>query len=93
MRHPLQALVSLGQIYGDVLYFATSMFDHYYKGLAYCRPEPYYFWFYYVFMNAIWLVIPGVLLYQSMTLTSRAFQVAKRKSGAGLANGSAKKSI
>lgn len=59
MRHPLQALVSLGQIYGDVLYFATSMFDHYHKGLAYCRPEPYYFWFYYVFMNAIWIVIPG----------------------------------
>lgn len=44
LRHPLQALVSLGQIYGDILYYATSMFDLYFKGLAYCRPEAYYFW-------------------------------------------------
>ena len=59
LRHPLQALVSLGQIYGDVLYYATSMFDHYVKGLTYCRPEAYYFWVYYFFMNFIWIVIPG----------------------------------
>jgi len=59
LRHPLQALVSLGQIYGDVLYYATSMFDHYHKGLTYCRPEAYYFWGYYFFMNFIWIVIPG----------------------------------
>ncbi|KAL8953483.1 MAG: hypothetical protein Q9222_000687 [Ikaeria aurantiellina] len=59
LRHPLQALVSLGQIYGDVLYYATSMFDHYHKGVTYCRPEAYYFWGYYFFMNFIWIVIPG----------------------------------
>ncbi len=59
LRHPLQALVSLGQIYGDVLYYATSMFDHYHKGITYCRPEAYYFWGYYFFMNFIWIVIPG----------------------------------
>ena len=59
LRHPLQALVSLGQIYGDILYYATSMFDHYHKGLTYCRPEAYYFWGYYFFMNFIWIVIPG----------------------------------
>jgi cholestenol delta-isomerase len=59
LRHPLQALVSLGQIYGDVLYYATSMFDLYFKGLSYCRPEAYYFWGYYFFMNFIWIVIPG----------------------------------
>lgn len=59
LRHPLQALVSLGQIYGDILYYATSMFDLYFKGLNYCRPEAYYFWGYYFFMNFIWIVIPG----------------------------------
>ena len=59
LRHPLQALVSLGQIYGDILYYATSMFDYYGKGLTYCRPEAYYFWGYYFFMNFIWIVIPG----------------------------------
>jgi len=59
LRYPLQAVVSLGQIYGDVLYYATSMFDHYHKSLTYCRPEAYYFWFYFFFMNFIWIVIPG----------------------------------
>lgn len=59
LRYPLQAIVSLGQIYGDVLYYATSMFDHYHKGITYCRPEAYYFWVYYFFMNFIWIVIPG----------------------------------
>ncbi|KAL8744763.1 MAG: hypothetical protein Q9190_003033 [Brigantiaea leucoxantha] len=59
LRYPLQAIVSLGQIYGDILYYATSMFDHYHKGVTYCRPEAYYFWGYYFFLNFIWIVIPG----------------------------------
>lgn len=52
-RHPLQLIVSLGQIYGDILYYGTSLFD-----ISYCRPEKYYFWFYYVFFNFIWVVVP-----------------------------------
>lgn len=59
LRYPVQAIVSLGQIYGDILYYATCMFDHYYKNMTYCRPEAYYFWFYFFFMNFIWIVIPG----------------------------------
>jgi hypothetical protein len=56
---PLQAIVSVGQIYGDILYYATSMFDFYHKNISYCRPEGFYFWGYYFFMNFIWIVIPG----------------------------------
>jgi cholestenol Delta-isomerase len=59
LRHPLQIIVSVGQIYGLILYYATSMFDHYYKGVAYSRPEFLYFWVYYFFMNFIWMVFPG----------------------------------
>lgn len=59
LRHPLQALVSTGQIYGDILYYATSMFDHYMLDVQYSRPEAFYFWGYYVLMNAFWIVIPG----------------------------------
>ena len=58
LRHPLQIIVSLGQLYGDVLYYATSMFDHYMFAKSYSRPEPYYFYGYYVLMNAFWIVIP-----------------------------------
>ncbi len=59
LRHPLSIIVCVGQMYGLVLYYATSMFDHYYKGVAYSRPEALYFWGYYFFMNFIWMVFPG----------------------------------
>ena len=49
----------MGQIYGDILYYATSMFDHYFLGITYSRPEAYYFWGYYFLMNFFWIVIPG----------------------------------
>jgi cholestenol delta-isomerase len=92
LRHPLQALVALGQIYGDILYYATSMFDHYHRGLTYCRPEAYYFWFYYFFLNFIWIVIPGALLYNSIKATGRAFKALEKKEKAQLAHGMYKKS-
>jgi cholestenol delta-isomerase len=59
LRFPLQGLVSLGQVYGDVLYYGTAYFEHIVYGLSYSRPEPFYFYFYFIFMNAIWMVIPG----------------------------------
>jgi len=49
----------VGQIYGLILYYATSMFDHYYAQITYSRPEFLYFWGYYFFMNFIWMVFPG----------------------------------
>ncbi|MCJ1424824.1 hypothetical protein MMC29_002712 [Sticta canariensis] len=87
LRHPLQALVSLGQLYGDILYYATSMFDHYHKGLTYCRPEAYYFWCYYFFMNFLWIVIPGTLLYKSVAASARAFRALDRESKSEQSNG------
>ncbi|KAF7594139.1 hypothetical protein BBP40_009988 [Aspergillus hancockii] len=56
-RHALQLVLSLGQVYGDVLYYATSLFDLYVHGDLFCRPERYYFWFYYFFFNFIWMFI------------------------------------
>lgn len=58
MRHALQIILSLGQVYGDVLYYATSLLE-----ISYCRPEGYYFWFYYFFFNFIWIVI-GCCMYK-----------------------------
>lgn len=59
MRFPLQLLVSMGQFYGDVLYYGTAAFEHIVNGISYSRPEAFYFYFYFVFMNAIWIIIPG----------------------------------
>ncbi|PGH12024.1 hypothetical protein AJ79_04533 [Helicocarpus griseus UAMH5409] len=81
LRHPVQLIVSVGQIYGDVLYYATSMFDHYFHGLSYCRPEAYYFWGYYFFMNFIWIVIPAYYMTKSICVMSRAVKFANEAAG------------
>lgn len=52
-RYPLQIIVSMGQLYGDALYYATSFFDHAVNGISYSRPEALYFWFYFVGCNAV----------------------------------------
>ncbi|CAL8367007.1 unnamed protein product [Lota lota] len=58
-RFVLQLIVSLGQLYGAVLYFYTEHRD----GYAHSElGHPIYFWFYFVFMNALWIVIPLVLI-------------------------------
>lgn len=58
-RFVLQLVVSVGQIYGDVLYFLTELRDGFQHGEL---GHPVYFWFYFVALNAIWLVVPGILV-------------------------------
>ncbi|GBF62828.1 3-beta-hydroxysteroid-Delta(8),Delta(7)-isomerase [Trichophyton mentagrophytes] len=77
LRHSFQVIVSLGQIYGDILYYATSMFDHYFHQISYCRPEGYYFWFYYFTMNAIWIVVPAYYMCQSVGIITKSIQYMK----------------
>ncbi|KAF2683561.1 EBDP4, emopamil-binding protein [Lentithecium fluviatile CBS 122367] len=98
LRHAFQIVVSLGQLYGDVLYYATCMFDHYILDLSYSRPEAAYFWGYFVFMNSFWIVIPLYLLCSSAGATWRAFEALDKadkilKGKAGAVNGSAKKRL
>ncbi|KAM9785491.1 3-beta-hydroxysteroid-Delta(8),Delta(7)-isomerase [Neosynchiropus ocellatus] len=58
-RFVLQLVVSLGQLYGAVLYFFTEHRD----GYSHSQPgHPVFFWFYFVFMNALWIVIPLALI-------------------------------
>ncbi|KAH8602305.1 EBDP2, emopamil-binding protein [Bisporella sp. PMI_857] len=93
LRHPLQIIVCVGQIYGLILYYATSMFDHYYQGISYSRPEFLYFWFYYFFMNFIWMVFPGLLLVSSVRTIAKAFTTLEKINRKRYANGSAKKCL
>lgn len=57
-RHPLQIIISTGQLYGNVLYYGTFAFGFLVYGVEYSRPETYYFYGYYVFLNGFWIVIP-----------------------------------
>ncbi|EGX89335.1 3-beta-hydroxysteroid-Delta(8),Delta(7)-isomerase [Cordyceps militaris CM01] len=77
-RHPAQSALSLGQLYGDVLYYGTCTYEFLVYGLEFSRPEPYYFVGYYVFLNAFWIVIPSILLFSSARETTGAFAALKR---------------
>ncbi|KAF2143318.1 uncharacterized protein K452DRAFT_225394 [Aplosporella prunicola CBS 121167] len=93
LRHPLQTVVSLGQLYGDVLYYATSLFDYFLMKVEYSRPEAYYFWCYFVVMNAFWIVIPGVLIWNSVRAAGRAFGALQRMERSLMATNGALKKI
>ncbi|KAJ5800488.1 Emopamil-binding [Penicillium psychrosexuale] len=89
-RHPLQIIISTGQLYGDVLYYGTCAFDFLVYGVEYSRPEGYYFYGYFVLLNGFWIVIPILLIAHSVRACGRVFAEAKRVSTVGI-NGDAKK--
>jgi len=49
----------MGHIYGNLIYLSTSALDDLLGKTIYYRPEPLYFWGYFVGCNGIWLVVPG----------------------------------
>lgn len=68
-RHAAVVLVSLGQLYGDVLYFGTCL----HGGVdRHTRPEFIYFWFYFVIINGIWIVIPFACIVWAVKRTTAA---------------------
>lgn len=71
LRHSLQIIVSMGQLYGDVLYYATFFFDESIYSAVYCRPEAIYFWVYFITLNGFWIVIPSwVIIHSAMKITN-----------------------
>jgi len=67
-RWALCLLVSVCQVYGDVLYYGTCWLE----GFVHSRPEPLYFWVYFVLLNALWIVIPFCVGYKSWREIVRA---------------------
>jgi cholestenol delta-isomerase len=59
LQHPLRIVICVAHLYGDILYYATSLFDHYVNGVSYSRPEALYFWVYYFLMNFVWIIVPA----------------------------------
>ncbi|PUU75025.1 Emopamil binding protein-domain-containing protein [Tuber borchii] len=72
-RHALQMLGSTAHIYGCLLYIVTSWEE----GHRHSRPEPYYFWLYFVGFNAPWIVIPSILIYRSFAQIAGAMKSAQ----------------
>jgi cholestenol delta-isomerase len=61
----------MAHLYGDTLYYATSLYDYYVNGISHSRPEVLYFWVYYFLMNFVWIVVPAckfVIFHWSITI-------------------------
>ncbi|OAQ69767.1 emopamil-binding protein [Pochonia chlamydosporia 170] len=80
-RHPMQLLVSMGQMYGDILYYVICWYNEIVNGIAYSRPERYYYWAYFVLCNAFWIAIPLGLIGNSVKAVAKAFDHAKAMNG------------
>ncbi|XP_039631482.1 3-beta-hydroxysteroid-Delta(8),Delta(7)-isomerase [Polypterus senegalus] len=77
-RFILQLIVSLGQLYGDVLYFYTEYRD----GFSHSDVgHPIYFWFYFIFMNSLWIIIPLLLIFDAWNQLNMAQKKADNRSG------------
>ncbi|XP_065323213.1 3-beta-hydroxysteroid-Delta(8),Delta(7)-isomerase-like [Gordionus sp. m RMFG-2023] len=58
----LQLIISVSQIYGDVLYISTNWLENF----KFTNPtDPFFFWFYFIFMNIIWIIVPSFIIYDS----------------------------
>lgn len=60
-RHPIQMIVSLGQLYGLVLYYLIPIVDEWVGGAskAVSRPEWIYYWGEFIGLNAPWAIVPA----------------------------------
>ena len=61
-RYVVQLVLSLCQLYGDVLYFFTEIKDDFVHGEKF---HPLYFWFYFFFMNIVWIIIPSLCIIEA----------------------------
>ncbi|EGF77034.1 hypothetical protein BATDEDRAFT_28159 [Batrachochytrium dendrobatidis JAM81] len=60
-RHLVLFSISFGQLYGDIIYYATTLAE----GAPHCNPHPFYFYFYFIFMNLFWIFIPIIVMMDS----------------------------
>ncbi|KAI9480082.1 hypothetical protein LPJ78_002393 [Coemansia sp. RSA 989] len=74
IRYPAQLVTSLMQLYGNILYMGINCME----GFRYTNPHPYYFYGYFVLMNAFWIVIPICLIVDAVKNLYRGMLIAQR---------------
>ena len=62
--------------YADDIYFLTEYRDGFQHGEL---GHPLYFWFYFVFLNSLWLVVPGLLILDSIKQLAHAQSILDAK--------------
>ncbi|XP_006657010.1 probable 3-beta-hydroxysteroid-Delta(8),Delta(7)-isomerase [Oryza brachyantha] len=72
--HTIQFTVSLCELYGMLVYYATAYLDGFNFWVS-----PFYFWAYFVGANSSWVVMPTLVTLRSFKKIYAAFQVEKMK--------------
>ncbi|ONK78051.1 uncharacterized protein A4U43_C02F13720 [Asparagus officinalis] len=72
-NYTLQLAISLGQLYGCLVYFITAFLlgDNF-------STSPYYYWAYYIGANSSWVVIPSLIVMRSWKKISSAVHAEKK---------------
>jgi cholestenol delta-isomerase len=78
-RYVIQLLLSVCQLYGDVLYFMTEIKEDFKHGEMW---HPLYFWFYFVFMNILWIIIPSLCIVEACKQLTKVQTLADVKTPA-----------
>ncbi|EFJ17679.1 sterol 8,7-isomerase [Selaginella moellendorffii] len=73
-QYPLQLVVSIAQLYGDTVYYGTVFVD----GREFSAPGFLYYWFYFMFLNSIWILVPIVIATQSWHRICILMQLSKK---------------
>lgn len=55
----MQFIACLAHLYGVSLYYSTSLVEGAQGHVSYSRPEPIYFWLYFVGFNMPWVIVPS----------------------------------
>jgi cholestenol delta-isomerase len=79
MRYGFQIMISMGHLYGVIIYYTTSLAELWFLGSSHSRPEALYFWVYFVGFNAPWFFIPIILIWSALKEIARAWQIASQK--------------
>ncbi|PVU96582.1 hypothetical protein BB561_001083 [Smittium simulii] len=75
-RHLAQLAVSIMHLYSLIIYFYTNILED----CKHTRPEPFYFWIYFVYFNFPWFIFPIILIIQSCReISTRTNLVANKQ--------------
>jgi cholestenol delta-isomerase len=71
-RHPLQLVLCTAQFYGTVLYFVEPMVAGTWSEVM--TQDPFELWVFVILLNGVWMVVPGLMIGQSVRALRRALQ-------------------